>query len=191
MQRTRRSQNCQGQQRALFKIWGCQATPWVVSGLAHPAFGCRESEFADVDPRADNSQLHTAAEVTAPRRTTNFDNDHYADDLRSAFSGVPRLRHTWVDRYMKMLVVGESGQGMPVKPNDHQNLTQNASAQLSPNQHSHPYTWLMACQMNWPAHQMDSLGGCMDACTCILHATPSPGVMCRAVLGGSILPPLQ
>ncbi|KAK9844319.1 hypothetical protein WJX74_000764 [Apatococcus lobatus] len=71
----------------------------------------RESEFADMDPRADNSQMHTAAEVTAPRRNTNFDNDHYADDLRSAFSGVPRLRHTWIDRYMKMLVVGESGQG--------------------------------------------------------------------------------
>lgn len=76
--------------------------------------GCRESEFADIDPRADNSQLHTAAEVTAPRRTTNnFDEAHYADDLRSAFSGVPRLRHTWIDRYMKMLVVGESGQGAP------------------------------------------------------------------------------
>ena len=68
-----------------------------------------------MDPRADNSQMHTAAEVTAPRRTTNFDNDHYADDLRSAFSGVPRLRHTWIDRYMKMLVVGESGQGAPCK----------------------------------------------------------------------------
>lgn len=30
--------------------------------------------------------------------------------MRAAFSGVPKIRPQWVDRYMKILVVGESGE---------------------------------------------------------------------------------
>lgn len=33
----------------------------------------------------------------------------YVRDVRTAFSGVPRIRPQWQDRYMKILVVGESG----------------------------------------------------------------------------------
>jgi hypothetical protein len=34
----------------------------------------------------------------------------YVRDVRTAFSGVPRIRPQWQDRYMKILVVGESGE---------------------------------------------------------------------------------
>jgi septin family protein len=32
-------------------------------------------------------------------------------DIRNAFSGVPKVKPQWIDRYMKLLVVGEAGQG--------------------------------------------------------------------------------
>ncbi|KAK9818355.1 hypothetical protein WJX72_011182 [[Myrmecia] bisecta] len=32
-------------------------------------------------------------------------------DIRNAFSGVPKVKPQWIDRYMKILVVGECGQG--------------------------------------------------------------------------------
>jgi septin family protein len=35
----------------------------------------------------------------------------YVRDVRSAFSGVPKIKPQWLDRYMKILVVGESGMG--------------------------------------------------------------------------------
>ena len=35
----------------------------------------------------------------------------FVEDVRTAFSAVPRVRPQWVDRYMKIMVVGESGMG--------------------------------------------------------------------------------
>lgn len=34
----------------------------------------------------------------------------YVRDVRSAFSGLPKIKPQWLDRYMKILVVGESGE---------------------------------------------------------------------------------
>ena len=37
-------------------------------------------------------------------------------DVRAAFAGIPKIRPQWVDRYMKILVVGESGARHVAKP---------------------------------------------------------------------------
>ena len=34
-----------------------------------------------------------------------------AQDVRAAFAAVPRVKPSWTDRHMKILVVGESGLG--------------------------------------------------------------------------------
>ena len=40
-----------------------------------------------------------------------FNDAQYVKDLRGAFSSVPRPKARWQDRYMKLLIVGETGQG--------------------------------------------------------------------------------
>ena len=44
---------------------------------------------------------------------TDKQDDQYVRDVRTAFAGVPKLRPQWVDKYMTILVVGESGLGEP------------------------------------------------------------------------------
>ena len=40
-----------------------------------------------------------------------FNDAQYVRDLRGAFSSVPRPKPRWQDRYMKLMIVGETGQG--------------------------------------------------------------------------------
>ena len=64
--------------------------------------GCRNGTLSHrVVAEADNGQ---------PSITDKQD-DQYVRDVRTAFAGVPKLRPQWVDKYMTILVVGESGLG--------------------------------------------------------------------------------
>ena len=40
-----------------------------------------------------------------------FNDAQYVKDLRGAFSSVPKPRARWQDRYLKLMIVGETGQG--------------------------------------------------------------------------------
>ncbi len=44
-----------------------------------------------------------------------FGDASYTADVRAAFAGVPRVKPQWRDRFMKVLVVGESGLGAPAR----------------------------------------------------------------------------
>ena len=51
-------------------------------------------------------------------------------DVRAAFAGVPKIRPQWVDRYMKVLVVGESGALLGHEP-DHDSRFVGPAASLT------------------------------------------------------------
>lgn len=69
-----------------------------------PCIDCRNGTLSHrVVAEADNGQ---------PSITDKQD-DQYVRDVRTAFAGVPKLRPQWVDKYMTILVVGESGLGEP------------------------------------------------------------------------------
>lgn len=40
-----------------------------------------------------------------------FNDAQYVKDLRGAFSSVPKPKARWQDRYLKLMIVGETGQG--------------------------------------------------------------------------------
>lgn len=63
-----------------------------------------------VNPTTTESQYNPAAEVRIKQTVTNEDAG-YSRDVRSAFSGLPKVKPQWRDHYMKILVVGECGQG--------------------------------------------------------------------------------
>ena len=45
------------------------------------------------------------------KETVQREPEGYSRDVRSAFSGLPKVKPQWRDYYMKMLIVGECGQG--------------------------------------------------------------------------------
>ena len=67
-------------------------------------------------PHEDHThELKYTAEVGTPRSmiapsAATFD-PQLANDMRSAFAGVPRVKPQWVDRFFKILVLGEEGLG--------------------------------------------------------------------------------
>lgn len=63
-----------------------------------------------VNPTTTESQYNPAAEVRIKQTVTNEDAG-YSKDVRSAFSGLPKVKPQWRDYYMKILIVGECGQG--------------------------------------------------------------------------------
>lgn len=67
-----------------------------------------------VNPTTTESQYNPAAEVRIKQTVTNEDAG-YSKDVRSAFSGLPKVKPQWRDYYMKILIVGECGQGQQLQ----------------------------------------------------------------------------
>ena len=65
-------------------------------------------KFVHVDPSTSSDKKHVI-EASPSKRDDN--DPRYITDLRMAFSTVPRPKPKWQDRYMKLLIVGETGQG--------------------------------------------------------------------------------
>ncbi|KAL3143563.1 hypothetical protein ABBQ38_002360 [Trebouxia sp. C0009 RCD-2024] len=68
-----------------------------------------EANLGYVDPHQKETQ-YTPTEVRI-KRAVQHEPEGYAQDVRSAFSGLPKVKPQWRDYYMKMLIVGECGQG--------------------------------------------------------------------------------
>lgn len=62
------------------------------------------------DPASEQPISGPASEVNV-RSDVQQSDPAFVEDVRTAFSAVPRVRPQWVDRYMKIMVVGESGMG--------------------------------------------------------------------------------
>lgn len=62
-----------------------------------------------VNPAAPEPS-YTPSEVRI-KDTVQREPEGYSRDVRSAFSGLPKVKPQWRDYYMKMLIVGECGQG--------------------------------------------------------------------------------
>ena len=76
--------------------------------------GAPEGQFVHVDPGVSNEQRHVIDAGEPPAMGTSkaqFNDAQYVRDLRGAFSSVPRPKPRWQDRYMKLMIVGETGQG--------------------------------------------------------------------------------
>lgn len=72
------------------------------------------SDFVTVDPSTTHETRHVieAGEHPSMGSAKAECNDaQYVKDLRGAFSSVPRPKARWQDRYMKIMIVGETGQG--------------------------------------------------------------------------------
>lgn len=63
-----------------------------------------------MDP-AEKETQYAPTEVRI-KRSVQHEPEGYSHDVRSAFSGLPKVKPQWRDHYMKMLIVGECGQGM-------------------------------------------------------------------------------
>lgn len=63
-----------------------------------------------VNPTLAEPSYSPASEVRIKQTVTN-ESEGYSRDVRSAFSGLPKVKPQWRDYYMKILVVGECGQG--------------------------------------------------------------------------------
>ena len=68
-----------------------------------------EANLGYVDP-ADKETQYAPTEVRI-KRSVQHEPEGYSRDVRSAFSGLPKVKPQWRDFYMKMLIVGECGQG--------------------------------------------------------------------------------
>ena len=68
-----------------------------------------EANLGYVDPAATEAQ-YTPTEVRI-KHSIQHEPEGYSRDVRSAFSGLPKVKPQWRDHYMKMLIVGECGQG--------------------------------------------------------------------------------
>lgn len=80
--------------------------------------GCSEAAPSDagqnlgyVDPHQKETQ-YEATEVRI-KQSVQPEPEGYSRDVRSAFSGLPKVKPQWRDNYMKMMIVGECGQGQP------------------------------------------------------------------------------
>lgn len=65
-----------------------------------------------VDPQQKETQ-YAPTEVRI-KQSVQHEPEGYSRDVRSAFSGLPKVKPQWRDNYMKMLIVGECGQGQPL-----------------------------------------------------------------------------
>jgi len=72
------------------------------------------SDFVTVDPKSTHETRHVIDAGEHPSMGSakaEFNDAQYVKDLRGAFSSVPRPKARWQDRYMKLMIVGETGQG--------------------------------------------------------------------------------
>ena len=72
------------------------------------------SDFVTVDPSTTHETRHVIDAGEHPSMGSakaEFNDAQYVKDLRGAFSSVPRPKARWQDRYMKLMIVGETGQG--------------------------------------------------------------------------------
>ena len=78
--------------------------------------------FVHVDPGTSHEARHVIDAGEHPNMGTakaEFNDAQYVKDLRGAFSSVPKPRARWQDRYLKLMIVGETGQGrfcLPLVP---------------------------------------------------------------------------
>lgn len=77
-------------------------------------YSCSEAEASDqnlgyVNPAAPEPS-YSPTEVHI-KQNVQQEPEGYSRDVRSAFSGLPKVKPQWRDYYMKMLIVGEVGQG--------------------------------------------------------------------------------
>jgi hypothetical protein len=72
------------------------------------------SDLVTVDPSTTHETRHVIDAGEHPSMGSakaEFNDAQYVKDLRGAFSSVPRPKARWQDRYMKLMIVGETGQG--------------------------------------------------------------------------------
>lgn len=70
--------------------------------------------FVHVDPGTSNEARHVIDAGEHPNvgsAKAEYNDAQYVKDLRGAFSSVPRPKARWQDRYLKLMIVGETGQG--------------------------------------------------------------------------------
>lgn len=82
--------------------------------MACRSYSGTPEQYVHVDPSTSHEQRHVAVVGEQPGSGTpkaEVSDAQYVRDLRSAFSSVPRPKPRWQDRYMKLLIVGETGQG--------------------------------------------------------------------------------
>ncbi|DBA79391.1 TPA: hypothetical protein ACH3X2_000037 [Trebouxia sp. C0005] len=80
----------------------------LVNGLDSEP-GPSEANLGYVEPAATEAN-YTPTEVRI-KQSVQHEPEGYSRDVRSAFSGLPKVKPQWRDHYMKMLIVGECGQG--------------------------------------------------------------------------------
>ena len=86
------------------------ASPCVLAcSEAEPSEGGQNLGY--VDPVQKETQ-YSATEVRI-KQSAHHEPEGYSRDVRSAFSGLPKVKPQWRDNYMKMMIVGECGQGQP------------------------------------------------------------------------------
>ena len=71
------------------------------------------------DGRIPLTQVKYTADVGREGASTKagfFGDATFTADVRSAFAGVPRVKAQWRNRYMKVMIVGESGLGARLQP---------------------------------------------------------------------------
>ena len=86
-------------------IWR-RASPWVQYMPQHTQ--------THVKRGLGNAQVKYTADVGREGMATKagfFGDATFTADVRAAFAGVPRVKPQWRARYMKVLIVGESGLG--------------------------------------------------------------------------------
>jgi septin 7 len=89
-----------------------QSTPEINSVSGEPEVAAPIQTTSYFPPSNQDASYHPAAEVRVQTVVhSEEDGVQYNSDVRAAFSGVPKIRPHWVERYMKILVVGESGLG--------------------------------------------------------------------------------
>ena len=71
-------------------------------------------QFVHVDPSTSNEArtvIDAGEHPNMGSAKAEFNDAQYVKDLRGAFSSVPKPRARWQDRYLKLMIVGETGQG--------------------------------------------------------------------------------
>ena len=71
-------------------------------------------DLVEVDPSTSNEARTVIDAGEHPNMGSGkaeFNDAQYVKDLRGAFSSVPKPKARWQDRYMKLMIVGETGQG--------------------------------------------------------------------------------
>ena len=76
--------------------------------------GGASEQLVHVDPSTSNETrtvIDAGEHPNMGSAKAEFNDAQYVKDLRGAFSSVPKPRARWQDRYLKLMIVGETGQG--------------------------------------------------------------------------------